>query len=293
MHTDPINAHCGGKADIAALLPIAPPKTDARSDRSDPTAFANALSIVTHDLKGPLANLALLVEEIERSAEQNSRTARNAAKADVIITQLSRMLSAVLARAKEGRDPLSCGHASVNLIEVLELVLSVNQPRARQKGIVFQSRALDPVIVSGDPDLLFEAVDNLISNAVRHTRTGGTIACEIGTEEQGMPYLRVCDEGPGFLAGDLLRAFRPFTRLSAKAKSGESSNGLGLWITRLIAERHGGRVEARNRSGGLGASLTLWIPTNESEEREKRGVISRRHPQGPTRHHVDQPQMSG
>ncbi|WP_417676796.1 sensor histidine kinase [Roseibium sp.] len=272
MHTEPYNRQSAEIADLSALGMFAPepdfpepeypdadePETEVR----DTDAFQNALSIVAHDLKGPLANLSLIVEDISRNAPDGSRERieRNADKADLIIGQLSRMLSALLVRARDGRDPLSCERAPVNLVEVLELALSVNQPYARQKSIRFRCRAFDDVTVLGDQELLFEAFDNLIGNAVKHTKEGGTITCETGPAEDGRIYVSICDEGPGFRASDLLRAFRPFTRLSAKAKNGARSNGLGLWITRLIAERHGGRVEARNRQNNAGAELTLWLP---------------------------------
>ena len=275
MQTDQIKAPRVDTADFVAMPDANPPKTDASSDLSDPSAFANALSIVTHDLKGPLANLSLLIESIEGSAEAGSRTAHNAAKADVIINQMSKMLSAVLDRARKGRDPLSCRRDDVNLIDVLELAMSVNQPRARERGITFKSCALAQVTVRGDQELLFEAVDNLIGNAVRHCRPNSTISCEVGIDEDGSAYVRVDDEGPGFQDGELARAFRPFTRLSARAMNGEESSGLGLWITRLIAERHGGRVQACNRPSGQGASMTLWIPAQRPDAGDRRKEPSR------------------
>ncbi|WP_114008248.1 sensor histidine kinase [Cohaesibacter intestini] len=293
MQTDQIEAHRNGTADFVALSKKDSPKTDALSETSDPSAYANALSIVTHDLKGPLANLSLLIESIEDSAEAGSRTARNAAKADVIITQLSKMLSAVLERAREGRDPLSCRQDRVNLIDVLELAMSVNQPRARQRGITFESCALDQVTVSGDQELLFEVVDNLVGNAVRHSHPNSKIRCEVGLEADGTAYLRVDDEGPGFQEGDLHRAFRPFTRLSARTRNGEESSGLGLWITRLIAERHGGRVEASNRPTGQGASMTLWIPAQRPGAGDKRREPLHRTGCGPQRHQAGQRHLAG
>lgn len=272
MRTETYSHHSVEAADFAALGLFAPeleypepdyPDLDAPdAELRDADAFQNALSIVAHDLKGPLANLSLIVEDISRSAPDGSRERieRNADKADLIIGQLSKMLSALLVRARDGRDPLSCERAPVNLVEVLELAFAVNQPNARQKAIRFRCHAFDDVTVLGDQELLFEAFDNLIGNAVKHTREGGTITCEAGPAQDGRIAVSICDEGPGFRASDLLRAFRPFTRLSAKAKNGERSNGLGLWITRLIAERHGGRIEARNRQDRAGAELTLWLP---------------------------------
>jgi len=267
MRSEPYSHQSIDTADFAALGFFGPEPEHLEPDEPAPQArdedaFRNALSIVAHDLKGPLANLSLIVEDISRNATAGSREriGRNAGKADLIIGQLSRMLSALLVRARDGRDPLSCDRAPVNLVEVLELAFAVNQPHARRKSIRFRCHAFDQVIVRGDQELLFEAFDNLIGNAVRHTEEGGTITCETGPALDGRMFVTICDEGPGFRASDLLRAFRPFTNLSAKAKNGERSSGLGLWITRLIAERHGGQIEARNRPDRSGAQLTLWLP---------------------------------
>ncbi|MBN9671984.1 sensor histidine kinase [Roseibium aggregatum] len=232
------------------------------SGKDDRDAFSSALSIVAHDLRGPLANLALLIEDIERSAqdERSPAIAGKATRADRIVQQMSGMLSAILKRARDNRDPLSCDPAPVNLVDILELAVTVNQPLARQRSVRFCCHAIDPVPCSADAELLYEVFDNLIGNAVKHTRPDTTVICETGPADDGGTYVRISDEGPGFTAADLMRAFRPFTRLSSKAGSEGHSSGLGLWIARLIAERHGGRIEAKNRKDTAGAELTLWLP---------------------------------
>ncbi|GAB4524762.1 MAG: hypothetical protein Tsb0019_26820 [Roseibium sp.] len=232
--------------------------------QTDRTAYANTLSIVAHDLRGPLANLSILIEDIERQAVAagHAGIAGKAARADRIVGQVTRMLGALLRHARDGRDPLSCTPASVDLVEVLELAVAVNQPLARRKSVGFRCHAIEPSTVRADAELLFEAFDNLIGNAVRHAPAGSTIDCVIEPVGADGLQVRISDEGPGFVAADLLRAFRPFSRPTAAA---EGSTGLGLWITRLIAERHGGRITARNRPGGRGAELAIWLPLAEAE----------------------------
>jgi signal transduction histidine kinase len=262
MHTDRIIPKGNGQIDMAALLADEAFLDEAEHGPVTPDAFGNALSIVAHDLKGPLANLALLLEDISRRAEDRGEQliACKAGNADRIIGQMSRMLSAVLARARDGRDPLSGTMTTVNLVEVLQLAFAVNQPAARRKSITYRCLAIDPVLVRGDAELLFEAFDNLIGNAVRHSPEGGTITCEISPANEDFIQVRIGDNGPGFSAADLLRVFRPFVSLAAKSTGRQGSNGLGLWITRLIAERHGGDISASNRPGRGGAVMTLRLP---------------------------------
>lgn len=99
--------------------------------------------------------------------------------------------------------------------------------------------------VDGDRRLLVEAVDNLVSNAVKHAPESSTVTCVTAFEDR-QAVIRIGDEGNGLTELDLQRAFRPFAASAARRRARPGSFGLGLWITRLIAERHGGGVQARS-----------------------------------------------
>ncbi|MGX1496143.1 two-component system sensor histidine kinase SenX3 [Labrenzia sp. MBR-25] len=231
---------------------------------TDSNAYGRTLSIVAHDLRGPLANLSLLIEDIAQYAmwEGQPAIAENAAKADRILEHLTASLSALVRRGREGRDPLSCVLRPVDLAQVLSLAATVNQPLARRHAVNLEIEPLSPCLICGDAELLFEAFDNLIGNAVRHSPENGTVLCAVAHDEDGNVTVRISDQGQGFTAADLARAFRPFTQLSAKAARPGPSSGLGLWIARLIAERHGGRISAQNGGAGkdTGAVLTVRLP---------------------------------
>ncbi len=276
MHTEQIIHQGSGPAEIAALHQLNGELGIPRRKKDDPDAFGNALSIVAHDLKGPLSNLALLVEDISRGAEDGRQPdiARKAERADQIIGRMSQMLSAVMERARSGRDPLSGTMTTVNLVEVLQMVFTINQPAARRKSIAFRCLAIDPVLVLGDQELLFEAFDNLIGNALKHSPEGGTITCKISAADDGSIQVCIGDDGPGFGAADLLRAFRPLGGSPLAPSGKRGSSGLGLWITRVIAERHGGRVLARNQPNGSGALLTVRLPAAEPDSVTRKPMTS-------------------
>jgi signal transduction histidine kinase len=266
MFIEQITARSPATHDFAtAPRPAVRTLPDRAADKSaDNNAYGRTLSIVAHDLRGPLANLSLLIEDIAQCAtwEGQPAIAENAAKADRILDHLTASLSALVRRGSEGRDPLSCVLRPVDLAEVLSLAASVNQPLARRHAVTLEIASLSPCLICGDAELLFEALDNLIGNAVRHSPENGTVLCAIAADEDGTVTIRISDQGLGFTAADLARAFRPFTRLSAKATRPGPSSGLGLWIARLIAERHGGRISARNGGDGhnTGAVLTVRLP---------------------------------
>jgi signal transduction histidine kinase len=238
---------------------LAPSARSAPAANKD-VALLNALSIVTHDLRGPLANLSLLMEMIEGliGIEAHDRAAAGARKARAMIGTLSGMLHGYLERARTAGDPLSFLPTLVDLGEVIKSAIELNRPRADVRGVRFDCSQVRAFAVGGDHRLLTEAVENLIGNAVRHSPDGGTVHCSV-ERKTGCVVVKVRDQGTGLGDVELARALRPFTSLSKT--SGSGSIGLGLWIVRLIAERHGGAIEARRATGG-GTTFALRLPAS-------------------------------
>ena len=245
-------------AAIHCLRP-APALTASPAARKD-TALLNALSIVTHDLRAPLANLGLLMEMIEGliGLSAHDRAAAGARKARALISTLSGLLEGYLDRARQSGDPLTVLPTLVDLGEVIGTAIDLNRPRADAKGVRFDCTAVRPFAVSGDHRLLTEAVENLIGNAVRHSPEGGTVFCSV-EGKTGTVVVKVRDEGTGFGEVELARALRPFSSLSKSTAI--EGRGLGLWIVRLIAERHGGTIAARRPVGG-GTVFALSLPAS-------------------------------
>jgi signal transduction histidine kinase len=104
----------------------------------------------------------------------------------------------------------------------------------------------DPLIVSGDRDLLAAALRNLVDNALRYTPEGGTVTIR-ASQEHGETCLAVIDDGPGVPPDELSRLVERFYRGSDNVAEG---SGLGLAIVRRIAELHGARLEVENRAEG-------------------------------------------
>jgi signal transduction histidine kinase len=107
-----------------------------------------------------------------------------------------------------------------------------------------------------------EAIDNLISNAIKYSPIGGKIVVLV-THEQDNTIIRVADEGAGLSPEDLGRLFGRFQRLSAKPTAGESSTGLGLSIVKRIIDMHGGQVTADSAGPGQGSTFTVILPATE------------------------------
>jgi signal transduction histidine kinase len=114
-----------------------------------------------------------------------------------------------------------------------------------------------------DADRMREAIDNLVSNAIKYSPVGGKIAMAVGHEGNNT-IIRIADQGAGLSPEDLGRLFGRFQRLSAKPTAGESSTGLGLSIVKRIIDMHGGDVTAASPGPGQGSTFTVTLPATES-----------------------------
>ena len=114
-----------------------------------------------------------------------------------------------------------------------------------------------------DADRIREAIDNLVSNAIKYSPIGGKITVGV-THEGHDTVIRIADEGAGLSPEDLGRLFGRFQRLSAKPTAGESSTGLGLSIVKRIIDMHGGHVTAHSAGPGQGSTFTVTLPATET-----------------------------
>jgi signal transduction histidine kinase len=202
---------------------------------------------VAHELRTPLAVMRLRAETLGEPAAR----ARLLADIDVMTRLVDQLLSVaeletVIVAPEEAADlRLAC-------LEVVEHLapLAVKQGKA-----IELEGAGDPVWVHGRSDLLFQAVRNLVENAIRHSPSGGIVTVEV--DEGG--GARVLDHGPGVPAELKDRLFERFWKGRRKERSAVGAGaGLGLSIVARIAEQHGGRVSVGDRPGG-GATFSLVL----------------------------------
>jgi signal transduction histidine kinase len=202
---------------------------------------------VAHELRTPLAVLRMRVEALD---EAQART-RLLADIDVMGRLVSQLMSmaeletAVIGPADEADLREVC-------LEAVELLapLAVSQGKAVELAGVGR-----PVRVHGRPDLLFQAVRNLVENAVRHTPQGAAVTVEVA--ESGA--VRVLDRGPGVPQEMKGKLFQRFWSGRRKERSHMAEGaGLGLSIVARIAEEHGGAVTVEDRPGG-GAMFSLAL----------------------------------
>ncbi|RMF57331.1 MAG: HAMP domain-containing protein, partial [Calditrichaeota bacterium] len=222
------------------------------------------LSIAAHDLKNPLQVISGYAEMIEDTPELPEPVYKSSQKIHEATERMLKIISHLLDSTAIESGKLKLNISTVDLAEVTQKVIEANQPLAQQKKqrLIFSA---DPnTTVKGDPDRLYEVINNLVSNAIKFSPPRKPIRINVMNvanrkEFKGNVVIRVEDKGPGLTSEDLKKLFGRFARLSAQPTGGESSTGLGLSIVKQLVELHGGRVWAESKGVGKGSIFCIEL----------------------------------
>ncbi|MEZ5289406.1 MAG: HAMP domain-containing sensor histidine kinase, partial [Vicinamibacterales bacterium] len=163
------------------------------------------------------------------------------------VERIDRLVGDLLDLARYDASGQSLSLEEVPVSELFDRVVERHEQAAHAKQVSIEVRLPDEeMTVVADPRRLEQALQNLASNALRHTPAGGRVT--VSAEQQdGTTWLRVADTGSGIPAEHLPYVFDRFYK--ADPARSESGSGLGLSIVKAIVERHGGRVRARSTPG--------------------------------------------
>jgi signal transduction histidine kinase len=227
------------------------------------------LGTVAHDLKNPLGVILgrtemltefLAVEPFPRdSAQAQVDHIRQSAR------RLTAMVDDLIADARADAVDISVRSYGLDLGALVAETGEANRKLAAGKDQVLAIDVQPGLLVRGDVERLREAVDNLVSNAVKYTPIGGRISVS-ASRVDGEALVRVADSGPGLSPEDQGRLFGRFQRLSAKPTGGESSTGLGLSIAKRIVDLHNGRIFVESAGAAGGAVFSIALPLHEGSE---------------------------
>lgn len=223
---------------------------------------SEVLGTVAHDLKNPLAvvlgRTEMLKEFLSMSpvpAEQAEAQITHIRKA---VNRLIEMVDSLIGDAMKDADDIALKPEHFDLPKLVSDVVDANRTLAGRKEQTITLSAQAGATGWGDPDRLREALDNLVSNAVKYSPPRGDIRVDVMADANGSS-IAISDSGPGFSPEDEARLFGRFQRLSAKPTGGESSTGLGLSIVKRIADLHGGAIQVEQGPLG-GARFVLSLP---------------------------------
>lgn len=229
-------------------------KEAATREREVEQARRDLIAAISHDLRTPLAAAQALIEAVVDGITTDQDTQdRYLRSAHNEVTHLSRLVDDLFELAQIDAGMLKLDLQEASLHDLISDTLSSFQPQAEQLGVRLVGEVLggvDPVLMN--PPKVQRVLYNLISNALRHTPAGGTIALK--AEPQGpTAQVEIVDTGSGIDPKDLPHVFERWFRGDRSRppyrEEGTSNAGLGLSIARGLIEAHGGTIDAHSALG--------------------------------------------
>ena len=208
---------------------------------------------VAHDLRTPLTRLRA---RLDRALDPDGRHAplpEVLQKSIADVDQLLTTVTAILRLADVEQEGRQGGFGPIDLDDVIEAVAELYAPIAEEKGVAFAVSRAPVGAVRGDGDLVFEAIANLVDNAVKFTPPGGRVDLAL-SGRSGLPLVSIADTGPGIPAGESQAVLRRFYRGDRSRHL--PGTGLGLSLVAAVARLHGFALAIGARDGG-GCEVTL------------------------------------
>jgi two-component system sensor histidine kinase SenX3 len=251
IHLDTQIARLGSRY----VLVLAEDRTDAyRLEEVRRDFIAN----ISHELKTPIASIALLAEALDAASDDPEQVRRFAKRMGTEATRLSQITREIIELSRlQSTDVLG----TAELVDIDSVVSAA----VDQNHVIADARGMDVVVggkkrltVMGDETLLTLAVNNLIANAVQYSPDGSRIGIGVH-HDNGVLELVVTDQGIGIPDDDLPRVFERFFRVDQARSRNTGGTGLGLSIVKHVVQNHGGDIRAWSQIG-QGSTFTIRLP---------------------------------
>jgi two-component system sensor histidine kinase SenX3 len=229
-----------------------------RNEQHD--SFINA---VTHELKTPITSIRLYLQTLQHREVEDAQRREfyrlMLEDSDRLLGTVEQVLKAGMAGHKRrGRERTDIDFE--NLVrDCVEIARTGHHLQA--EALKFEPSANgNRALVNGDPEELRTAVSNVLDNAIKYSGQRVDISVRIEAPDEKHIALSVRDHGVGIPPDELKRVFKRFYRVSNRSLAHVKGTGLGLFIVRSIAKKHGGRVFAQSEGEGTGTTVVLELP---------------------------------
>jgi len=225
-----------------------------RNEQHD--SFINA---VTHELKTPVASIRLHLQTLQmRELDEAKR--REFYR--IMLEDSDRLLSTIEQILRTGRmgavnRPLNLSRIEIGQVIEQAILRARNAHGLPEDALTYESAP--PLTFVADEDEVRAAISNLIDNAIKYSGKQVRVTVEV-TQTAERVAVRVTDQGPGIPKSELKQIFKRFYRVPCQLASAVKGTGLGLYIVRSVATRHGGRAWAESEGPGKGSSFVVEFP---------------------------------
>ncbi len=222
------------------------------------------LATVSHELRTPLSSLLLQSQLLRRGPLGEARVRKLGEGIERATLAQATLIDDLLDISRIVTGKLRIEPRAVRLQAIVQGAVETVRESAARRGVRLEVELDDSLpTLRGDPSRLQQVVLNLLTNAIKFTPEGGTVAVTVD-RDGGSARLRVRDTGIGIAAPFLSEIFDRFSQESRGLSRGHGGLGLGLAIVRHLVEAHGGTVRAESEGTGKGATFTVELPLLEA-----------------------------
>ncbi len=217
------------------------------------------LATLAHELRNPLAPLRTGLDLLLEQPDASPLAVRAMTAMNRQLDHMVRLVDDLLDISRISRGTLDLRKEAVDLRSVVQSAIEMVDPVLKRHEQTVVVNAEGPFPMRVDPTRVAQIVGNLLNNASKHSPAGTTIRIDLRCErDRGV--MRVVDEGIGIPPHQLARVFDMFTKVERPAQKGANGLGVGLALSRRLAELHGGTLTAASDGDGKGATFTLELP---------------------------------
>jgi two-component system sensor histidine kinase SenX3 len=222
----------------------------------------NFINAMTHELKTPVASIRLYLETLQKREIPAEKRQQFYQIMHEDSDRLLNTIEQVLQAGRMSRSAKLVHRTRVDLVEIVEECVTLARNRNHLPAECITVSALPKqAVVLGEPDELKGAIMNLLDNAIKYSGKRVDIQVRVDLKEQEkVAVVQVKDDGIGIPKPELKHVFKRFYRVPGSVTIRVKGTGLGLFIVRSVAEKHGGKVTVESAGAGQGSTFRLQLP---------------------------------
>jgi signal transduction histidine kinase len=222
------------------------------------------LATLAHELRNPLAPLRTGLDLLLHHPQQPPAAARTLAAMNRQLDHMVRLVDDLLDVSRISRGTLEMRKEHVELSSVIDRAIETASAALSRRDQSVTTHVEAPVSAHVDATRVVQIIGNILNNAAKHSASGAEVRIDL--ERAGdTAIVRIVDEGIGIPVGQLERVFDMFTKIERSTPGNNDGLGIGLALSRKLAELHGGTLSAFSEGEGKGATLTLSLPIGSAE----------------------------